>query len=312
MPSRDRAPGVLVNLGAGRVRRDPGLVPRIRHRLPAGAVRATGSPEEVGPALLTLHDFGIDTLVVIGGDGSVGGTLSALLACWPAAQLPDVVLAPGGTINTIARSLGAAEDPEAMLERILAGAPPRVQTLRPLVAARADGGEPRAGMIFANGAAVRWLHMYYEGARRGTGAAAGVVARIVGSALLGGPLARRLFEPIAGEVSVDGTRLDLHRFTVAAAASVREIGLGFRPFPSAGSAPTRFHFAISDAGAARIAAELPAIRLGRGTGCIRHFPARRVELALDAPQGWTLDADLFDPARHIELEATRPLRFVVP
>ena len=40
--------------------------------------------------------------------------------------------------------------------------------------------------------------------------------------------------------------------------------------------------------------------------------ARRVELRFASPQPWTLDADLYAPARQVALEASAPLRFVVP
>jgi hypothetical protein len=266
VPARERLPGVVVNTRAGSVRRDPGLVARLRYRLPAGALQATDAPEAIEPALRVLHDRGVDTLVVIGGDGSVGGTLTALLSCWPEAELPEVVLTPGGTINTIARSLGAQAPPETLVERLLDGAPPRIRTLRPLVRARSEAGMERIGMIFANGVAVRWLLMYYGHPTRGARAAARVVARIAGSALVRGPLARRLFQPIRGVVQVDGERLDLDRFTVAAASSVRDIGLGFR----------------------------------------------RVEMRFETAEPWTIDADLFEATRGIELQATRPLRFLVP
>ena len=310
--ARDASLGVVVNARAGAVRRDPALVDRLRARLPEGALALTASLAEVEPALCALRDRGVETLVVIGGDGSVGGTLTALLACWPEAALPTLCLAPGGTINTIARSLGARGRPERLVERLLSGAPPRIETRRPLVRARVEGGDSRAGMIFANGVAVRWLEMYYARSRQGVFGATAVVGRIAGSALWRGPLAQRLFRPLRCELVVDGEPLDLDRFTVSAASSVRHLGLGFQPFKSAGSDPERFHFTVTQAGAARIVAALPAVRLGRSPAALRHFSARRVAMRFEEPEPWTIDADLFAPARALELSASAPLRFLVP
>ena len=310
--SREASLGVVVNARAGAVRKDPALVERLRARLPDGALALTASLADVEPALCALRDRGVETLVVIGGDGSVGGTLTALLACWPEAALPTLVLAPGGTVNTIARSLGARGKPERLVERLLAGAPPRIETRRPLVRARSEAGASRAGMIFANGVAVRWLEMYYARPRQGVLGATAVVGRIAGSALARGPLARRLFEPLRCEIAVDGQALDVERLTVSAASSVRHIGLGFRPFASAGTDPERFHFAVTGAGAGRILAALPALRLGRSAAALRHFSARRVAMRFETPEPWTIDADLFPPTRALELTASAPLRFLVP
>ena len=306
--------GVIVNARAGAVRRDPGLVERLRGRLSAAQVHATACAVEIDAALDALRALGIDTLVVVGGDGSVGGTLTRLLARWPEAELPAVVIAPGGTVNTISRSLGARGSPERLIERLVAGGPPRVDTRRPLVRARAADGETHDGMVFAAGAAVRWLRLYYEAPRQGPGPAAALVARVVGSASVRGRLAQRVFEPCGVEVTVDGRRLELGCFTALVAASVREIGLGFRPFLTAGRDPERFHLAITDAGPARLSLELPALQLGLGgaLSCLHHHSARRVSLHFAGPEPWSVDADVYAPTAALELVATHPLRFLVP
>jgi diacylglycerol kinase family enzyme len=307
-------PGLLVNMSAGGTRRDPDQLGRLRRLLPPERIQTTHSSEAIGPALDTLHAAGVDTLVLVGGDGTVGGTLTQLLERWPTAELPTLVVAPGGTVNTIARSMGARGAPDALLERLLAGAPPRHESRRPLVEVRSAEGEMRCGMIFANGVAVRWLRMYYEESRMGVAGATSVVVRIAGSASLGGDLARRTFAPAAARVEVDGELLARTRFTVMAAASVAHIGLGFRPFPTAGSDPARFHFGITDARATRLALELPAYRMGvvPRRSCVQHHSARHVRLRFDEPQPWSLDADVFPPTREIDLRATSALRFLVP
>jgi diacylglycerol kinase family enzyme len=307
-------PGVLVNARARRVRRDPALLEHLRELLPDGYVRASESPEEIAPAFDALCERDIDTLVLVGGDGTVGGTLTPLLACRPAEQIPPLALAPGGTINTIARSLGAQERPERLVRRLLEGRTPRVETKRPLVRVRPADGEARAGMIVANGVAVRWLQLYYQRPSPSLGSAVSSVARVVGSASVRGPLAHDLFSPAGVAIEVDGEHLELERFTVMAAANVKHIGLGFRPFHSAGRDLERFHFAVTEASAARLCVELPTLRLGLDAwpSCVHHYPARRVSLRFAEAQPWSVDADLFPPTRALELSATPPLRFVVP
>ena len=93
-------------------------------------------------------------------------------------------------------------------------------------------------MIFVSGVAARWLELYYEGEDLGPGAAAALVGRIARSALTGTRLARELFERRRVAISVDGEGLaDAESFTVMGASTVRDIGLGFRPFRTAGSRP---------------------------------------------------------------------------
>jgi diacylglycerol kinase family enzyme len=306
-------PGLIVNAGARAARADPDLFGRLAAALPPGRAHLTRDLGEVGPALDALRAAGADTLVVVGGDGSVGGTLTELLARWPADALPAVALVPGGTVNTIAHSLGARGAPEALV-RDLVSRGPRAQTRRPLVSVVAPGAGPRCGMIFANGVAVRWLRMYYDESPRGVAGAASVVARIAGSALVGGALARRTFEAFEARVEVDGAALAGRSFTVLAAGSVTHIGLGFPAFHTAGSDASRFHLAATAAGPARLVAELPALRLGAHGphSCVAHHSVRRARLCFGAPQPWSLDADLYPPALELELAASPSLRFLVP
>jgi len=304
--------GVLVNARAGRVRRDPGLIDRLQQHVPEGQLHATGSVEEIGPALDALRDAGIDTLAVIGGDGSAGGTLNVLVDRWPEPTWPRVLLTPGGTVNTISHSLGATGSPAALVERLCRTPAAFIESRRPLVRATPEDGPPQAGMIFANGVAVRWLELYYNDSRLGVLGATQVVARIAASALVGGELARRVFTPAAARIEVDGIPLDCDRFTVAAASSVPHIGLGFRPFYTAGSDPRRFHFALTSAPAVRLVRELPLLRIGsaRPGSCVAHHSARRVHLCFETPQPWSIDADLHPETTALELEATGPLRFL--
>ena len=304
-------PGVLLNANARRVRRDPDLVDRLRRLTSPERVRLTSGSEEVGPALDALLAQGIDALAIVGGDGTMAGTLTPLLRRFAAEDVPVIVPTRGGTVNTIATSLGARGAPDRALARLLekGGATPR---LRAPVRVVADAGEPVYGFIFVNGAGARWLDLYYTESRMGARGAASLVARIAGSALVGGELARRVFAPFEAELVVDGEAIAQRRFTAMAASGVRDIGLGFTPFHSAGSDPKRIHLATTDAGPARLALELPALRAGWRGSCLDHYSTHRALVRTTQPLPWSLDADGFPPARRLEIGAGPALRFACP
>lgn len=304
--------GSIVNARAGRARRDPGLITRLQEHIPEERVCTTHSVADIAPALDALRTAGVDTLVVVGGDGSVGGTLSVLVERWPAECWPRILLAPGGTVNTIPQSLGASGTPDALVVRLAQSPESFAESPRPLVRATPDSGPPHAGMIFANGVAVRWLELYYNDSPLGVVGATQVVTRIAASALVGGSLARRVFAPTAAQVEVDGQPIDPDDFTVMAASSVLHIGLGFRPFHTAGTDPERFHFAITNAPARNLVRELPALRAGRvrTNSRIAHRAAQHVRMRFETPQPWSIDADVHPETTALELSATAPLRFL--
>ncbi|HTO09698.1 MAG TPA: diacylglycerol kinase family protein [Myxococcota bacterium] len=307
-----KAPGVIVNAHARRARVERSLGERLGRLLPPEYLCFTETQDELDRALARLRDLGVEKLVLVGGDGTVGGTLTPLLRIWNGTPLPAVTLTPGGTVNTIAQSLEARLSPEATLMRLLDGAKPVLEVTRPLVRIEPEEGPARAGLIFVNGVAARWLEQYYEGDELGPRAAASLVGRIARSALTGTRLARELFEARRVAIVVDGEHLEVERFTVMGAASVRDIGLGFRPFRTAGSDPERIHFLYTDAGAFRVCLELPAQRLGIPTpaSCLAHYAAKAVELRFAAPEPWSVDADLYAPTLALRVSAGPAVRFV--
>jgi diacylglycerol kinase family enzyme len=307
-----KPPVVLVNGGAGRVRRDPGLVDRIAARLPGGHVQVTRALDEVAPALRALRATGADTLFVVGGDGTTTATLSELVRTWPEGELPRLVLTRGGTINTIPGSLGARGAPDEMLVRYLDAQGDVRESERPLLRIEAEQQPARHGMIFANGAAARWLQIYYEGPS-GALAAASLVGRTLLQAPLGGALARRLFEPYEARIELDGELRDA-KLTVAGCASIRHVGLGFAPFRTAGQHVDRFHWLQSSASPGELGREIPLFALGvyRKRSCLSHASPRRVRVLTADPEPFTIDGDLFPAARGVEVTAGPAVRFLAP
>ncbi len=304
--------GVLVNMRARTPRRDPQLVERLRAKLGRESVRATHKLEEVDDALRDFQRRCVETLVLVGGDGTAGLTLTRAAELWATDLLPRVALVGGGTVSTVARSFRARGDPERTIQRLLERTPTEHQ--RPLVGVRAQGRALLYGMIFAMGGATRFLELYYENGERGTAGAAAVLLRALASSAIGGPLSRRILKAIRTHVEVDGKALDLDTVTLLGASTVRDVGLGFRPFASAGSDPSRIHFLAGNVSGPRLAVELPGLRLGRyaRTSSFTHASAARVELRFEAPQAWSLDAELYPPASELEIFAGPSIRFLEP
>jgi diacylglycerol kinase family enzyme len=301
-----------VNGRAGRVRRSLGLVARLRAQLPPNRLAVTDEPGDVPTALRHFHDAGVDALCIVGGDGTVTGTLSPLVEVWDDRPLPSVCLMPGGTINTIAQSLGIEEEPDRALARLLRDEA-ETRRLR-ILAVRPAAGPARFGMIFGLGVVARWLGHYYASRSRGSSTAALGVARSAASVVLGGAFARSLFAPFDAKLEADGEPVERERLTGLAAAVVRDIGLGFRPFFLAGRDPDRFHWITTDSSGPGIVLELPAAALGRTLpgGPLRHARAHRLRIRLSDPLPYTVDGDLFPASGALELDAGPELHFLVP
>jgi diacylglycerol kinase family enzyme len=293
--------------------RNPALVERLRQQLPRENLWVTADLSEVTPALEALAETGIDTLVLVGGDGSVTRTLTPLVRVWPHQSLPRVLLAGGGSINTIAKSLGVRGRPDFVLGRLLDGSAPAKEDMRPLLRIRADGTEPICGMIFANGAAPRWLEFYYAHTPPGVLGAAYGVAATLGSVVVGGELAQQVFGLFEAEVEVDSKPMELQRFLAMAAGGVRHIGLGFGPFITAGQKSDRFHWAATDMGGWRLGVQIPGLRLGleSALASLAHASPKRVVVRTAEAMPYTVDAELFPGVTSLSIEAGPEIRFLV-
>ncbi len=208
--------------------------------------------------------------------------------------------------------------------------------MRRLLRIEADGGDPRYGMFFANGGAARWLARYDAG-RTGVLAALSLLLRTAARAHLGDSSTRALFEPFRAQIEVDGERSE-SSYTVTAAAGprseiprsgplgrpprrealaqalARAVVLGMAASPPPEGEPRRFHWASSDASAARFTHEIPALALGRrrGRSRLRDALPEKLRMQTEEPVPYTVDGDLFPAARDISIEASPPLRFLIP
>lgn len=303
--------GILINANARGARHDARLLGRLQRRLPSGRVHATSRLEEVAPALDALLAQPLDALVLIGGDGTLARTITALLTAHDAAKMPAIVPTRGGTVNTVATSLGALGTPEQTVAGLLRGDPFRDER-RAVVRVVPEDGAPVFGFLFANGVGARFLEIYYEDSPMGPAGAISVLSRITGSALVGGDLARRVFAPFAATLAVDDQPPVHEKFTVIMAGSVRHVGLGFPVLHSAGSDPERIHLATTGASPTEIAVQLPALRAGAPSRSLDHYATKRATLDFAEPLAWTIDAEFFPPARRLEISAGPTLRFRTP
>jgi len=256
--------GVVLNANAGRTRRDPGLADRLRAKLSShDLLVATRSPDELSAAAERFRAHGVTLLAVVGGDGSASVTLSAFARAYGTTPLPPVTLLRGGTMNTVANGCDTPRgDPVSLLTSLVkrARSGHGLRTSRRSTIAIGD----RFGFLFGTGVVEGFLHAYYANGTPTPLSAAGVLARGVASAVVGGPLVRRIAAPCRASVDfADGAHWPLQDYLTLAAGTVDQIGLGFRPFLRCDERPESFHLLGIYAPVVDLARELPRIRLAR-------------------------------------------------
>jgi diacylglycerol kinase (ATP) len=286
---------IVLNPGAGEDRTGDRRLKNLRAM--AGSRAVIFSTEERGlvDAIAEgVRERGVDTVAVIGGDGTVSYVLSALERAFAGAHMPRIALLRGGTMNTTANALGIARrKPEELLRRLLATPQPSESVRRATL--RVEG---RLGFLFSTGAMVGFLDVLYEARATKQGSRAlNLVARGSWEALTGGKLIERIEKPVLARVRVDGVAHPGRSYTLLAAGTIERIGLGFRPFPRVASAADGFQVFAFHASLQALALQLPRIRRGLPMppdyGC--DPLGRQLEIETNGERiRYALDGDLYE------------------
>jgi diacylglycerol kinase (ATP) len=298
---------LIVNANAGATRRDPSLPARLRAIAGArAALFVTRSQHDLDCAAQTLAQQGCPRVAVVGGDGTASTTMTALFHAYGAGRLPAIALLRGGTMNTIAASLGVSRrGPSTLLSRALArwgnGQEPRYQERRVL-----SIGQERLGFLFGTGVMYGWLAEYYARSHGHTSQlrAAQVFGTSVLSALVQGPTYRRIRGSTDLAVRYEGGAWESRNYITIGAGTVADAGLGFRPFYLAEQNPNGFHLLAIKGKPSELAVDLPSIWLGRG---MRRRTAHETETSwaeLETSQGsfgYFVDGDLLMAGSRLRL-----------
>jgi diacylglycerol kinase family enzyme len=305
---------VFVNPHARVNRRNPGTAAALQTILgDAGRVYASRSLEELAVMAVELRRTMPSLIAIHGGDGTLHKTLTALLRAWGSDPLPPLAVLCGGTMNVVASSLAIRERPDTFLryltESTRGGQPFETVTRRCI---RTDD---LFGFIFGNGLMANFLTEYYAPGGYGPARAVWLMARLLASAVIWGPFVRRVFHRFRGSVKIDGVPLEWPDFVTIGAATVREVGLGFKLIHRADDDPERFGVTAIHAGPLALIPDLWAVHAGRGVATSRAYNGVASTLDIEPGEGsmsYTIDGDLYRKVGGVRITLGPAIQFVKP
>ncbi len=317
--------GVVLNPKSGRNLRDPGASLRLSRTLgDHGILREAGSIDELYRIAEDFRDVSIDVLAISGGDGTNHVTLTGFLDVYRGSTMPQVALLRGGTMNTVANSVGVRQGrPEGLLGRLVRDYAHRgaleLANVQRHVMRIAEPGAARAqyGFLFGTGVVHGFLAEYY---RAGRGEPSPLVAlktltRGIGSALVGGDIIRRMARPFRGSVFLDdGAMWEEREFLAVAAGTISHIGLNFKPFHRYAERAGRFHMLGIHSSPLSFIRELPRIHRAepmRPGKALESVTSRAIVRSADGVVRYMIDGDLHEIAGDIEVAIGPIVKLVV-
>jgi diacylglycerol kinase family enzyme len=318
--------GVILNPKSRRNLRDPGAALRLARRLgDHGVLRTAGSVEELYRIAEDFRRVDIDVLAISGGDGTGHVTLTGFLNVYDGQTMPHVALLRGGTMNTVANSVGVRRDkPEGLLGQLirayarraiapLVGVERNVMHVEPLDR-RSGNDTPQYGFLFGTGVVHGFLAEYYRDGEPTPLVAAKTLARGIGSALIRGETIRRMARPFRGSVTLDdGTAWEERDYLAVAAGTIEHIGLNFKPFYRYDQRPGAFQVLGIHVSPAEFVRELPRIHQSLPMSADKTYDAvtsRFVVRGADGCVRYTIDGDLHEARGELAVSIGPRVRLV--
>jgi hypothetical protein len=143
---------------------------------------------------------------------------------------------------------------------------------------------------------VGFLEALYRSAdlKQGPLGALRLLAKGSWQAVMGGELIEQIETPLLATLTVDEAVHPARRYSVLGAATVEQVGLGFRPFMRAGECVSQFQIFAFHGSTQSLVRQLPRIRRGQPLAQGLGFDplARRLEIAAPGPIAYALDGDV--------------------
>jgi diacylglycerol kinase (ATP) len=264
-------------------------------------------------------------LGISGGDGTNHVTITGfldvygggrVLASHEASPLPQLAFLRGGTMNTVANSIGVRRGrPEGLLGRLIRAYDARARQPLANVERHVMRIGEHYGFLFGTGVVYGFLAEYYRGGDPSPLVAAKTLARGVGSTLVRGEMIRRMARPFRGTVTLDdGTTWPERDYLAVAGGTIDQIGLSFRPFYRYDERPGAFHLLGIYATPFQFVVDLPRIQRGepmRPGRTLEGTPRRAIIRSADGVMRYMIDGDLHESDGPLEVTVGPRVKILV-
>lgn len=308
--------GIITNPHSRRNRRFPEQMRRLAYVLGTkDTYELTNKVDDVKKVARQFKKSGIEILALNGGDGTNHVTLTTFIEVYDGDPLPKVTFLRGGTMNTISNGIGIEGTPSRLLANLVdkyyTGQP--FETTERDMLKITDERESNYGFIFGNGLVSNFLEMYYGTGKPSPTTAAVLLGKAIASLPVGGKTAKEIVKPFRASAKFADEEWEEREYTSLLAATIDQIGLGFRPFVRCEERPHAFHVLGIMASTWALSTELPKIRMGvamdpkKAKSKVTDF----VEIHSREPFTYTIDGDMHRAQECVTLEAGPRIEIIV-
>lgn len=302
--------GIVTNPHSRRNRRFPERMRRLGYILGQDDhYQLTNRIEDIHDVAREFKEHEVEILALNGGDGTNHVTLSTFIEVYGDHPLPKIAFLRGGTMNTISDSLGIKGTPQQLLANLVDKyyTGQHYQSTCCNMLKVTDGDHSHYGFIFGNGIVSNFLELYYQTPHPTPTHAASLLTRAIVGLPFGGHLVKEIIRPFRSKITITNNNEVVDygedNYTAIIAATVPQIGLGFRPFIRSNDRPDTFHLLALQGSSLRTILQLPRIRTGQyiDESVAKSHISTTTRLEAREPIVYTIDGEMRTATSSIEL-----------
>lgn len=285
--------GVILNPHSKSYKKDPHKMQRMGFIVgDKASCHATETLEDLRSVAEEFKSRNIDILAISGGDGTNHCTLTTFIEVYGDKPLPKIAFLRGGTLNTVARTLGIHGSSEKILSNLLF----KYHEDKPFETTTAQlmRINNEYGFIFGMGVIYNFMEAYYQYGPPNLLIAAWTLFHAVGSAAINGPFSQKMFERFGAEVTVNGEVWPYKDYSALYSGSINQLGFDFKVFYLVDKQPDKFHAIGFSLPPRDILAYMPKMFFGKPSGCPNLLEEATDEMVikLAKPLAYTIDGDM--------------------
>lgn len=301
---------VIYNPNARRNRKDPKKKDRLKKILANyGEFIVTSSLDQVKDIALSCKERDIDLLGICGGDGTYHICITSFLDVYGEKKLPPLALLRGGTINNISNSFGIPKSAENSLEFLVK----KHKEGEKFLIKEADIMKigDKYGFIFGVGVASNFLDVYYSGDGNGPHYVAYVLIKGILSIITNGSFHKKICEKVHLKVKTKNITIE-NDFSAILAATVKDLGFGFKPAYRADTVKGKFHLLLVLGDATYILSNLHRCFLGKPFKGNEVYDELEdyIKLESEKPFIYTIDGEIYK-AKELIVKISHKLDMIV-
>ena len=260
-----------------------------------------------------FKDKGIEILGISGGDGTIHKTLTTFIKVYGKNPLPKVALLRGGTMNNLSNCLKVRGIPEKILSNLILKYHediPFEETEIDILKVNED-----YGFLVGLGLVSRFIDRYnrHKNGDPTPWRAFTLLSHAMVSAALHAKFAMELCERFDAKITVDGKPAPFKNYMMIFAGTMDSFGLHFRPLYRARETAGKFQFVGISTTPRQLLFTFPQAFFGKPSGSDDYFDAvgSHVVMEFEGPCRYTIDGDMPEAARRIEISTGPRLRMII-